>query len=42
VLYREGVRSAEIPPLLAPLFARWGAEGIPGEGFGDFCLRVIL
>jgi sulfite reductase (ferredoxin) len=42
VPYREGVRAAEIPALLEPLFARWGSEGMAGEGFGDFCRRVIL
>jgi sulfite reductase (ferredoxin) len=39
-VYREGVRAAEIPAVLAPLFARWGAERESDEGFGDFCVRV--
>ena len=42
VPYRENIRAAEISPLLAPLFARWAAEGAAGEGFGDFCLRAIV
>jgi sulfite reductase (ferredoxin) len=39
-VYREGVRTAEIADVLAPLFARWAAERTPGEGFGDFCVRA--
>jgi sulfite reductase (ferredoxin) len=39
-VYREGVRTAEIAEVLAPLFARWAAERTPGEEFGDFCLRA--
>lgn len=39
-VYREGVGSGEIAGMLAPLFARWRAERIPGEAFGDFCVRA--
>jgi len=39
-VYREGVRAADIPAVLAPLFARWGAQRESAEGFGDFCARV--
>jgi sulfite reductase (ferredoxin) len=38
-LYREGVRAADIPAVLSPLFARWNAERESDEGFGDFCVR---
>jgi sulfite reductase (ferredoxin) len=39
-LYREGVRAAEIADVLTPLFARWAAERVAGEEFGDFCVRA--
>ncbi|MFN2460959.1 MAG: hypothetical protein ABR591_09765 [Candidatus Velthaea sp.] len=38
--YRDGVRAADIPGLLAPLFERWADERDVGEAFGDFCLRA--
>jgi sulfite reductase (NADPH) hemoprotein beta-component len=39
-VYREGVRSAEIADVLAPLFARWSNERAADEPFGDFCVRT--
>jgi sulfite reductase (ferredoxin) len=40
--WRDGVRSAEIAPLLAPLFAAYAADRRPGEPFGDWCARDVL
>jgi sulfite reductase (ferredoxin) len=37
--WREGVRQAEIPGLLAPLFAAFRAGRHPGEAFGDWAAR---
>ncbi|MES2657918.1 MAG: NADPH-dependent assimilatory sulfite reductase hemoprotein subunit [Verrucomicrobiota bacterium] len=39
-LYREDMHSAEIKPLLAPIFARYAKERNEGERFGDFCIRA--
>lgn len=41
-LWREKVTSAEIVPLLAPLFAAYRAERRDAESFGDWCLREVL
>jgi len=38
-LYRENVKSAELKPLLAPIFAHYARERQEGERFGDFCIR---
>ena len=40
-VYAEGVRAAEIPGVLAPLFERWTRERSAGEPFGDFCARAV-
>ncbi len=40
-VWREGVRSAEIGPLLGPLFAAFAARRRAGEGFGDWCARDV-
>jgi sulfite reductase (ferredoxin) len=36
----EKVPHAEVISSLNPLFAAWAADGLAGEGFGDFCARV--
>lgn len=41
-LYRAGVRSSELPGLLAELLERWRAEREPGEPFGDWATRAGL
>ncbi|MEA2718672.1 MAG: hypothetical protein QOJ39_536, partial [Candidatus Eremiobacteraeota bacterium] len=41
-LWRSGVRLAEIPALLAPLFGAFGASRRPGEPFGDWCAREVV
>jgi sulfite reductase (NADPH) hemoprotein beta-component len=41
-LYKEGVKSADIPHELRPLLARFAAHRAPGERFGDFCHRMVL
>jgi sulfite reductase (NADPH) hemoprotein beta-component len=38
-LYRLDVQSAEIKPLLAPIFTHYAKERNDGERFGDFCIR---
>ena len=38
-LYRDNISSAEIKPLLAPIFKHYASERIDGERFGDFCIR---
>lgn len=38
-LFRERVKREEIAALLAPLFAYFKDERLPGESFGDFCAR---
>jgi sulfite reductase (ferredoxin) len=36
----EKVPHAEVISVFDPLFAAWKADGLPGEGFGDFCTRL--
>jgi sulfite reductase (NADPH) hemoprotein beta-component len=38
-LYRPDVQSADIKPLLAPIFTHYAKERNEGERFGDFCIR---
>ncbi|MBV8580025.1 MAG: NADPH-dependent assimilatory sulfite reductase hemoprotein subunit, partial [Candidatus Eremiobacteraeota bacterium] len=38
-LWRQGARLAEIPELLAPLFAEFAARRFAGESFGDWAAR---
>ena len=38
-LYRENIVSAEIKPLLAPIFTHYAKSRKDGERFGDFCIR---
>jgi len=40
VLYKASVPTAEIRPLLGPIFRRYATERTPGERFGDFVIRV--
>jgi sulfite reductase (ferredoxin) len=37
---RADVPLADIPATLAPVFERYRAESLAGEGFGDFCHRI--
>jgi len=37
---REKTPHAEVISSFAPLMAAWAADGLPGEGFGDFCARL--
>lgn len=37
---RADVPLGEMPALLAPVFARFAADGTAGESFGDYCARV--
>ena len=39
-LYRENITSADIKPLLAPIFSHYAKERLDGERFGDFCIRA--
>ncbi|HTJ27775.1 MAG TPA: NADPH-dependent assimilatory sulfite reductase hemoprotein subunit [Candidatus Limnocylindria bacterium] len=41
-LWRDGVRLAEVAPLLAPLFTAYRAQRAEGESFGDWTLREVL
>jgi len=41
-LYRENITEAEIVQALDPLLARYAAERLAGEGFGDFLHRAGL
>jgi sulfite reductase (ferredoxin) len=41
-VWREGVRSAEIAPALAPLFTAYRARRRDGESFGDWTARDVL
>ncbi|MGA2555334.1 MAG: NADPH-dependent assimilatory sulfite reductase hemoprotein subunit [Verrucomicrobiota bacterium] len=41
-LYKENVKSEEIPNELRPLFERFARERLGGERFGDFSERVLL
>lgn len=36
----EKVPHAEVISGFDPLFAAWSKDGLPGEGFGDFCYRT--
>lgn len=40
VLYKPSVPSAELVPLLGPIFRRYATERTPGERFGDFVIRA--
>jgi sulfite reductase (NADPH) hemoprotein beta-component len=40
--YRENVDEAAILEALSPLFARYAAERLAGEHFGDFLLRISV
>jgi sulfite reductase (NADPH) hemoprotein beta-component len=40
VLYKASVATAEIIPLLGPIFRRYATERHPGERFGDFVIRT--
>ncbi len=42
LLWRDGVRLAEIAPLLAPLLRAFAANRRPGEPFGDWCARDVV
>jgi sulfite reductase (NADPH) hemoprotein beta-component len=39
-LYKSSVPTAELVPLLGPIFRRYATERTKGERFGDFVLRV--
>jgi sulfite reductase (NADPH) hemoprotein beta-component len=39
-LYKEQVNEADILDLLQPLLAGYAKKGVPGEGFGDYCVRT--
>ena len=39
-LWREKVPSAEVVATVRPLLERWAVEGLEGESFGDFAVRV--
>jgi len=36
----EKVPHAEVISSFDPLFAGWARDGLPGEGFGDYCSRI--
>ena len=38
--FAAGVKLAELPKVLGPIFDRYRVESRSGEGFGDFCDRV--
>ncbi len=38
----QGVKLAELPKVLGPIFDRYRIEALPTEGFGDFCHRVNI
>lgn len=40
VLYKASVPTAELLPLLGPIFRRYATERTPGETFGDFVIRA--
>ena len=40
VLYKASVQTAELLPLLGPIFRRYATERTPGESFGDFVIRA--
>lgn len=39
-LYRESVKSPELKDALRPLFSSYARQRLPGERFGDFCIRT--
>jgi sulfite reductase (ferredoxin) len=41
LLHQEKLKLEEIPPVLEPLLERWRDEGLEGEAFGDFYVRVL-
>jgi sulfite reductase (NADPH) hemoprotein beta-component len=41
-IFRESVKFEDIIAELRPLLARWKAERLPGERFGEFVDRVVL
>ncbi|MBS0658812.1 MAG: NADPH-dependent assimilatory sulfite reductase hemoprotein subunit [Verrucomicrobia bacterium] len=41
-VYRETIKTEEIPDVLRPVFARYAQERQPGEAFGDWTHRVGL
>ncbi len=40
VLYKASVATAELGPLLGPIFRRYATERLAGERFGDFVIRA--
>jgi sulfite reductase (NADPH) hemoprotein beta-component len=42
VIHRENATEAEILETLGPIFARFAAERIGAESFGDFCNRAVV
>jgi sulfite reductase (NADPH) hemoprotein beta-component len=40
VLYKASVPTAELVPLLGPIFRRYATERTHGEAFGDFTIRA--
>ena len=40
VLYKASVQTAELIPLLGPIFRRYATERTAGESFGDFVIRA--
>jgi sulfite reductase (NADPH) hemoprotein beta-component len=40
ILYKASVPTAELLPLLGPIFRRYATERTPGESFGDFVIRA--
>jgi len=40
-LHQEKLKLDEIPAVLEPLLERWRDEGLEGEAFGDFYVRVV-
>jgi sulfite reductase (ferredoxin) len=41
-LYRESVPAAEITAVIDSLFVDFARFRVPGEGFGDYCLRAVI
>jgi sulfite reductase (NADPH) hemoprotein beta-component len=40
VLFKASVPTAELVPILGPMFKRFATERTPGESFGDFTIRA--
>jgi len=40
-VFKEMIKEADVETEIGPLFARWKAERVAGERFGDFAARVI-